>query len=510
VAQTPSADLQGKRERRGVTRKVILLALLLVVLALLLYATYYYLQYRRLPIPEIARTAEEEVAPPEYLYSIVGPEGEDALTRPVGVALGLDNRVYVTDTRSDLVRIYESDGTYVDSFGAIADGENAELRSPAHIAIDADGQVYVSDRRLRAVYVFTPSGEYVRKIAPAGEDAGVWSPLGMTFDEEGNVYVTDVGVSADHRVLAFDTEGEEILRFGSTGQAVQLSELPGTFYFPNGIAISDDERLFVGDSNNRRVQVFDLEGSYDYLIRTSGIPRGLAIDEEARLYVVDVLAHTVDVYTLEGERITGFGEAGSGPGQFQYPNDVSLDTEGRIYVSDRENHQVQVWAWPEEQVIIPGAPETPAQWALCLSPLLLIPPIWLLARRRRFVVTKDFVDALAAVGKVDQMHKRRFKWTTSETVWHAFEGHVVQGIDLAELISPEAYSESDVRDLMDRTGVEREMAILLVLSQRAGSLCTENQQMLALGAALGVETFDHERFLEKFGHESRPSSGHGA
>lgn len=504
---THAEGLQGTRERRGMTRKIVLLTLLLVILALLLYATYYYLKYRRLPIPEIARTEEEEVAPPEYLYSISGPEGEDALTRPVGVAVGNGDRVYVTDTRSDVIRVYESDGTYVQSFSEIADGETTALANPGHISIDSDGNVYVSDRRLRAVYVFTPEGEYIRKIAPEGEDAGVWSPLGMTFDAEGNLYVTDVGVTAQHRVLAFDPQGNEILRFGNTGQAVQLSELPGQFYFPNGIVISEDERLFVGDSNNRRVQVFDLGGAYDYLIRTSGIPRGLAIDDVDQLYVVDVLAHTVDVYTLEGERVTGFGEAGSGPGQFQYPNDVSLDTEGRIYVSDRENHQVQVWGWPEEPVIIPGAPETPAQWALCLSPLLLIPPIWLLARRRRFVVTRDFVDALAAVASVELMARRRFKWITSETVWPEFEGRIVQGVDLGELIRPETYSESDVRDLMERTGVERDTAVLLVLGKRAGSLCTEDQQLTAVGAALGIELFDHERFIERFGDGHHRASG---
>ena len=249
----------GTTSRKATVRKAILLALLLLLLALVVWVTVYYLQNRRLPIPQLESDAEE-VLPPEYLYSITGPQGENALTRPVGVAVGRDDLVYATDTLADVVRVYTKEGRYRFTFSAVDDGTNTQLEAPSWITVDAEDNVYVADRRLRGVYVFDPEGNYLRRIAPEGEAAKTFGPLGMAFDEEGNLYVTDVGDTLEHRVVVFDPDGTEIMRFGSTGRAGQMSDLPGNFYFPNGVVVSDDARLMIGDSNNRRVQVLTLDG----------------------------------------------------------------------------------------------------------------------------------------------------------------------------------------------------------------------------------------------------------
>ncbi|MDP2181527.1 MAG: 6-bladed beta-propeller [Actinomycetota bacterium] len=478
-------------------RKMVLLAILLALLALVGYSTYYYLVNRRLPIPRLSR-GEEEVAPPEYLYSISGPRGEDALTRPVGVAVGQNGLVYATDTLARTIRVFTTQGQYRFSFNTIEDGLNSTLGTPAHLAIDAQGSVYVSDRRRRAIYVFDKNGKYLRKIVPAGEDAKSWSPLGMAFDAEGNLYVTDVGVTTEHRVIVFGGSGTEILRFGSTAQANQMVDAPGKFYFPNGVVVAPDNKLMVGDSNNRRVQVFSTGGHFGSLIRTGGIPRGMVIDPEKRLYVVDALSHMVDVFDLEGKRIVSFGREGVGPGEFRYANDISLDKAGHIYVSDRENHQIQVWAWPQEGFEVPPTPETPAQWALCLSPLLLIPPLFLL-RRKRWVVTADFIDALAEEHAVGTMQRRRWKWVTTHTVWAALDGRVAEDIDLGELVRAETHSDSDARDLVERMGVGYEMAALLVLAKRAKRICTQDERLASLAATLGATVYDAHSFMRKYG-----------
>ena len=487
-------QVTGRRQSKR--RKWIMLAILLLILLLVSWMTYYYLQNRRLPVPGLSTSGEEEVAPPEYVFSILGPQGADALTRPIGVAVGQNDNVYAVDTKSGVIRVFTKDGDYLFTFGEVADASAAALVNPAHIVTDQDEFVYVSDRRLRAVFVFEPDGTYVRTVKLVGDEGDEWSPLGMFIDEDGDLWVTDVGMTDKHRVIEFGPDGVEKQRFGSTAEAVQMSDFPGQFYFPNGIVKSDDGRLYVGDSNNRRVQVFTPEGEFDFFIRTSGIPRGMAIDEEDRLYVVDALGHMIDVFTLDGDRIVSFGAQGLGPGQFQYANDVALDSNGRIYVSDRQNHQVQVWEWPPPPVIIPELPRTPSQWALCLSPLLFIPPILFLLRRRRYALTPDFVDAMVVAEKVDIMPRRRRKWVTPEEVWPAFDGRVEQDIDLGELVSPQEHSDSDARDLMDRMGVSMEDAILLVVARRAKRLCTQDERIASLAGALEIEVFDAERFIE--------------
>lgn len=491
----------GRAARRATIRKWVLLAVLLMLLTLIVWATVYYIQNRKLPIPQL-RSDNEEVLPPEYLFSIAGPQGEDALTRPVGVAVGRDDLVYASDTLADVIRVYSSEGRYRFSFSAVDDGTNTELQAPAYVIADAEDNIYVSDRRLRGVYVFDPDGNYLRRIAPEGDAAKTFGPLGMGFDGEGNLYVTDIGETLEHRIVVFDPAGKEIRRFGTTGEAGQMSDLPGNFYFPNGVVVSDDGRLLIGDSNNRRVQVFSATGEFDYFIRTSGIPRGMVIDDQDRLYVVDALSHTADVYSLSGDRIVSFGTEGVGPGQFRYANDIALDSNGRIYLTDRENNQIQVWAWPEAEIVVPGLPETPLGWVACFSPLLLL-PLLLLFRRKRFAVTEDFVDRMVAADALESMRRRRFKFVTTEARWPSFEGRVENGVDLGELIAAQAHSDSDARDLVERLKVTYEEAAMLVLAKRAGRLCTEDPGLASFGAALEIETFDSERYIEKYGSDGR-------
>lgn len=477
-------------------RKIALLAILVALIAIVLFATWYYLAHRRLPIPRIGITAEEQVAPPEYVFSIAGPAGPDALTRPVGVAV-LGGSVYITDTEARVIRVYSLNGNYRFSFAAIEDGDNTRLGNPQHISAGPDGNIYVSDRRLRSIYVFTAEGQYLREIALNGEEEQLWGPLGTTFDGQGNLYATDVGITDMHRVLVFDPQGAEIRRFGRTGTAERMTDLPGSFFFPNHIAIADDGTLFVSDSNNRRVQVFDSQGNFERIIQTAGIPRGLAIDEEDRLYVVDALAHAVDIYTLQGEKIASFGGRGIGPGQFAFPNAIDLDEAGRIYVTDRENHQVQVWEWAQADIVLPPPPAVDWSRFWWLLPPLLLLPLLLLLRRRKSVVTADFVEALAAAGKIDAMRRGRVRWIVPSQLHGAFTGKVIDGVDVGRMIKKAAYSDSDAAHLAGKRGISYDDAALLVLAKRAKRLCTEDARLKAWARRLGVEVFNAEEYSRR-------------
>jgi sugar lactone lactonase YvrE len=495
--QAESRPFGSANSGRSPWRKWFALALLLALLALVLYSIYFFSVNRRLPVPGLGRL-DGVVEPPGYLYAISGPEGENALTRPLGVAVSEDDRVYVTDSSANTVRVYTVDGDYLFSFNEIADGENTALGAPVYLAINSKGELFVSDRRHRSVYVFTLDGEYLRKVAPAdAEEARVWGPLGLGVDDADNLLVTDVGRTSLHQVIVFDDNGAEVVRFGTFAQVSEISEMPGAFYFPNDVEAMGG-KIYVADSNNRRVQVFDENGQFDSIVRTSGIPRGLALDDEERLYVADALAHQTDVYDNNAEFITGFGGPGIGPGQFRYANDLALDGRGRIYITDRLNHRVQVWGWPDQTIVVPVAPETPAQWALCLSPLLLLPPL-LLLRRRRFTVTEDFLIAMAAAGQLEQAAERsRWRWIVPAEHIEKYRGREQGGVPLESMLTFEQHSESDVSDLMKRIGVEREAALVLTIAKRTKRLCTQDPSLAIAARALGVDAYDAALFAEKF------------
>ncbi len=488
----------AERERRGRVRKIVALVLLSLLLLLLVWSTFNYLENGRIVVPFIGG-GNKTVTPPEYLYSIAGPEGPDALTQPIGVAVTKTDRVYVVDNKNKKIRCYTADGAYRFSFGTIASKEATALAQPGRVAVRSNGEVWVTDRLLRGVFVFGADGTFLRTFQPDGDVSKTWAPIAIAFDASDHVFIADVGVVKQHQVLEFDVNGSEIRRWGKTVQVARMEGAPGGFYYPNGIALAKNGDVFVSDSNNRRVQVFTPEGEFKYVIPTSGTPRGMVIDGQQRLYVVDAFAHAVDIYELNGKRITGFGGNGVGLGQFQYPSDVALDKRSRIFVSDRENHQVQVWGWPNVGVL-PSveAPKTPMQWTICLSPLLLL-LIPLLRRKRSIVVTADFVEGMALAEKMQRMNDRRFKWVVPAEGFSVYEGRVLDGVALSDLLKPEPHSESDVAELIEKAGIDRQTAILLTMAQRVGRLATEDEGLGRAARAMGVEVFDRRTFLDGFG-----------
>jgi sugar lactone lactonase YvrE len=81
------------------------------------------------------------------------------------------------------------------------------------------------------------------------------------------------------------------------------------------------------------------------------MPRGAAVDDSGRLYVVDTSDHNVKVYNVGNSNsqtpafIGLFGTEGQLDGTFEFPNGIATDTRAHIYVTDRENNRVQVWGY---------------------------------------------------------------------------------------------------------------------------------------------------------------------
>jgi DNA-binding beta-propeller fold protein YncE len=500
--RTHTETLTRAAAARSRRNKLIALALMLLVLAFLAYEVWFFNVNKRLALPAMALATRTTIDPPQYLYSITG-SGTNALTKPVGVGVNSKGRVFVVDFGSRTIRAFDTDGTYRFTFSTIADGANVKLKDPVHLAIDSQDRVWVTDRSLRKIFVFDSNGTFMRTFVPDGQADLAWSPLAITFDTDGRLYVTDVGDTANHRVRVFEPDGRQLATWGGTAQVTNWDDSHGKFLFPNGLAVTgakgtaiSKRLMLVSDGDNRRIQVFDPSGTFKSIIRTEGVPRGLALDSSNRLYVVDPAAHTIDLYSVKGDHLTAFGGSGVAAGQFNFPQDVAVDAQGRIFVSDRDNNQVQVWGFAKGEV--PGITKIPAgslPW--CFLPLLLL-PLLLLLRKRRFVATDDFIEAMIAAGIVATMPAARRRWIVPESAHPAWIGRVEGGVDLGELLKPEPHSDSDVADLIDRLAVSREEAIVLSMAKRAKRLCTQDENLARLGTLLGVDTYDRDRFLQRY------------
>jgi DNA-binding beta-propeller fold protein YncE len=336
-AVAAAADDRGRRRRRLVAGLVVLL---LVVFALIV--GWYLLHRDPLRVPGLGKQAV-----PHYAFSIYGT------TRPMGVAVSADGqKVFVAGSDgARQVVVYDRAGHQT---GTLKPPDSAGASHlPVYVATDpATGEVFVSDRATAAVYVYGPQGGFRRTFVPTGLPAAghgepVWQPLGIGFDPAGHVYVTEVGTT-HHRVLVLAKDGRLLRTIGASDGLL----------FPNGVTVGPDGHVFVTDSNNGRLMVFDRTGAKVAAIDRGvgegdlGLPRGLAFGPGNTLYVVDTASHTVKVYDhgdATGKPAPGyrgtFGAEGNEDGAFEYPNGITTDNHNRVYITDRENNRVQVWTY---------------------------------------------------------------------------------------------------------------------------------------------------------------------
>ena len=109
---------------------------------------------------------------------------------------------------------------------------------------------------------------------------------------------------------------------------------PGQFNDPTGIAIAGDE-VFVADSRNGRIQVFDLKGKFLRQFGKLARPMNLTI-AKGELYVPEYFSDTISVFSLAGKLQRRLGK----PGLFNAPGGVGVTGSGMLYVADFYNHRI--------------------------------------------------------------------------------------------------------------------------------------------------------------------------
>ncbi len=121
---------------------------------------------------------------------------------------------------------------------------------------------------------------------------------------------------------------------------------PGEFNDPTGIAVNNGE-VFVADSRNGRIQVFDFDGNFKREFGQPGEdpgdlgrPMNLTI-HNGELYVPEYFNDRIQVFGLDGTSKRIIGEAGKGPGQFNAPGGVAVAPDGSLFVNDFYNQRIQ-------------------------------------------------------------------------------------------------------------------------------------------------------------------------
>lgn len=483
-------------------RQLVIIFVLLALLALISVAYLNYRQTQKLGL-DIEINQADLLPAPEYLYSFSG-SGTDRLARPLGVLVE-DGRVFVTDARRSVVDVFTPEGRRTATWG------KGKLAVPLYVARNPkSGEYYVTDRRLRAVVIFDENGKFLRQFDPKlpkdqlpdfETNGAVWAPVALDFAEDGTLYVTEI--LNGHRLLVFDPQGKFVKSVGTAGLVTDANQGRAAFQFPNSVKVRGQE-IWIADSNNRRIQVFDRDGEFKRIIVTQGLPRGFDFlpkrdsEEPARFVVIDTLSHDATIWdAAKGEKELTFGARGVLEGQFSYPNDASIDTRRRIFIADTANGRIQVWGWPAAAAVVP-LPTTPLGWLLCLSPLALL-PLLLLLRRRRHFATQDFVIALHGAEQLHLLQQRRVVWEMTEEDYEAVKDLVQGELRASDLLETTEFSEADARALQERYELSWRDAAILASAQRARLFGTDDPELRRIARVIEIPVTTGDEFISRFG-----------
>jgi len=170
-----------------------------------------------------------------------------------------------------------------------------------------------------------------------GEPGELNSPERMALGPDGLIYVADTN---NHRIQVFDSEGSLVKSWG------QYGNLDGEMKKPHAVAVGSDGIVYVSDNGNRRILKFDKNGNQiaklgDKKTVSSNIT-GIAVDAKGNIYTVDTDKHRIVVYDQKGEVIKTIGKKGIGKGaMMEDPADIAIDHAGNIYVVDASNKRIQ-------------------------------------------------------------------------------------------------------------------------------------------------------------------------
>jgi len=268
---------------------------------------------------------------------------------PFDVAVDQQGFVYVTDVRNRRVQKFTADGGFVLDFG------QALFEKPGGIGIGPDGSVWVTDYDLDRIFHFDSNGRLIAAWGEAGDKPGAFeSPVDVAVNAAGLVYVVD---QYHHRIQQFFPDGRFIRTWGKEGKVnivrsalnfLISDDREGEFYYPSRIAIGLDDRVYVSDAYNNRVQVFDADGRFLRSIGGMGlwggrfrVASGLAVGADGSLFAADFYNNRIQHFDHEGHFLKAWGGKGGQPGQFSGPTGLAMSGSGQLYVADWGKHRIQ-------------------------------------------------------------------------------------------------------------------------------------------------------------------------
>ncbi len=251
-----------------------------------------------------------------------------------GLACDAQDNLYVFHRGKQPLAVFDKTGKFLRAWG------DGVVKTAHSVRVDPDGNIWTTDLGTHQVIKYDATGKILLTLGTknqAGESPTTFNkPADTAFAPNGDVYVADG--YGNSRVVQFSKDGKFVRAWGKKGKG------RGEFHLVHA-AVYDAkaDRLYIGDRENKRVQIFTPEGKYLEEWNNTGHPYGIALFK-GDFFLADGVGSAVRKMDVRGMIHARFGSKGREPGEFDLPHGISVDSQGSIYVSDVKGKRVQKFA----------------------------------------------------------------------------------------------------------------------------------------------------------------------
>ena len=268
----------------------------------------------------------------DYNYTISGkklklPEGW-LLGEVAAVEVNSKGHIFVFNRGDHKLLKFDTNGNFLVEFGT----GNTTFDIPHGLKIDQYDNVWTTDVGSHIVIKFSPAGEVLMVLgrqAHQGTYMEKWNyvifdqPTDVAIGPDGGIFVTDG--YGNSRVVKFDKKGNHLKTWGEKGNE------KGQFNLPHTVTVYD-KKVYVGDRENKRIQIFDLDGNFLNQWTNTGYPYSIKIFNE-HLFSVDGVTCQVYIFDLNGKKVGEFGKRGFDKGELSLPHWLDVNEEG-IWIAE--------------------------------------------------------------------------------------------------------------------------------------------------------------------------------